>query len=123
MKFKGIEVTGKFELRQFDDYFEIYQNGNKIYVESNKGFWAIREFDENGKENYYENRYGFINDNRPKKTHKVFRLWKFLEEKTMSSKSIAVSILMGWPIESEGKTEKEAHSILHDNWLVEEEVE
>ena len=56
------------------------------------------------------------------KTHKVFRLWKFLEDENFTSKNKAQAILHGRYLESEGKTKFATQTILDDNWLVEEEI-
>ena len=57
------------------------------------------------------------------KTHKVFRLWKFLEDENFTSKEKTISILSDWPLESEGKTKEEMPNYtLNDDWLVEEEI-
>jgi len=125
MKFKGIEVTGKFGVREYDGYFEIWQNDKKIYWESTNGddYWAKREYDNKGIEIYFENSNGDIIDERHKtKTKKVFRLYKFLEDKGLTSGRKSESILLGWPQESEGKTQEEVNFSLHYNWLVEEEI-
>ena len=124
MKFKGIEIKGSFEVREEHSYFEICQNGNMIYFETTNGdnYWAKREFDNKGKEIYYENSNGKIVDKRPK-TRKVFRLYKFLEDEFLTSKEKADLVFSGWAQELEGKTYKEAsYKLLHDNWLVEEEI-
>ena len=68
MKFKGIELKGEFELKCYDDCFEIYQYGNKVYYEDSDDFWYKREYDNNGNEVYYENSDGVIHDNRKKVT-------------------------------------------------------
>ena len=57
-----------------------------------------------------------------RKTHKVFRLWKFLEDENFTSKDKAHAILHGQYLESEGKTKFATQSILDDNWLVEEGI-
>ena len=58
-----------------------------------------------------------------RKTHKVFRLYKFLEDEFLTSKEKADLVFSGWAQELEGKTYKEAsYKLLHDNWLVEEEI-
>jgi len=56
------------------------------------------------------------------KTHKVFRLWKYLEDENFTSKNKAQAILHGRYLESEGKTKFATQTILDDNWLVEEEI-
>jgi len=56
------------------------------------------------------------------KTHKVFRLWKYLESGHATSEYKARAILNGWVQECEGKTQKEADYYLFTNWLVEEEI-
>ena len=62
---------------------------------------------------------------KPITTHKVFRVWKFLECDTLTSKQKATSILQRWPQESDGKTLEEMHHMfmsLHVSkaWFVEE---
>ena len=146
MKFKGIEVTGNFEVREGFFCFEIWQNGKRIYIERTDGdnYWVKYKYDENGNCNYYEDRDGYwwkkefdekgcviyyensngkIVDNRPKtKTKKVFRLWKYLEDADVSSRAQAVNVLHGWPQYCEGKTEKELTGyFISPDWLVEEE--
>jgi len=47
--------------------FEIKDsNGNCIYSEDLMGYWIKREYDTNGKEVYFENSHGTIENNRPK---------------------------------------------------------
>ncbi len=41
-------------------------NGNFIYIENSSGYWFKREFNQNNKEIYYEDSFGFIDDNKPK---------------------------------------------------------
>ena len=41
-------------------------NGNLVYFESSGGYWEKRECNSKGKEIYYENSNGVIEDNRPK---------------------------------------------------------
>jgi len=124
MKFKGIEIKGNFEVREEPSYFDIFQNGNVIYWERTDGvdYWCKSEYDKQGIEIYYENSNGCITDKRPK-TKKVFRLYKFLEDEFLTSKEKADLVFSGWAQELEGKTYKEAsYKLLHDNWLVEEEI-
>ena len=94
MKFKGIEVKGAFKVKEYINFFELWQNDDMIYLESTDGedYWAKREFDENGmvnyfrdsdgywwrreydnqgKERYYENNMGVIRDHRPKQTKEL----------------------------------------------------
>jgi len=92
MKFKGIEIKGTFEVREYGKYFEIWQNGKNIYLEITDGFWLKyeyndkgkvkhfrdsdgywwkREYDNQGKERYYENNMGVIRDHRPKQTKEL----------------------------------------------------
>ena len=56
--------------------------------------------------------------------HEVFRVWKFLEDDTLTSKQKANSLILGWPQELDGKTKEEAHLIVlvdpTDCWFVEE---
>ena len=58
--------------------------------------------------------------------HEVFRVWKFLEYDTMTSKQKANSLLQGWPLKLEGKTKEEIYPMVAmnpiDDWFVEEEV-
>ena len=65
----------------------------------------------------------FLEDFTPlPKTHKVFRLYKFLEDKNFTSKDKARALLSDWPLESEGKTKEEMPNYtLNDDWLVEED--
>ena len=122
MKFKGIEVKGTFEVREETRHFEIWKDDKMIYFEGTDGFdfWVKREYDDNGNVTYYENSDGYIDDKRPK-THKVFRLWKYLEDGLISSEDKARAILKGWPQKYEGRTREEMRFI-HPNWLVEEEI-
>ena len=60
---------------------------------------------------------------KPITTHKVFRVWKFLECDTLTSKQKATSILQRWPQKSDGKTIEELYNVLSNDWLVEEEVD
>jgi len=57
----------------------------------------------------------------------VFRVWKFLEYDTMTSKQKANSLLQGWPLKLEGKTKEEIYPMVAmnpiDDWFVEEEEE
>jgi hypothetical protein len=60
--------------------------------------------------------------------HKVFRVWKFLEDDTLTSKQKATSILQRWPQESDGKKLEELYNVfkarpLDKAWFVEEEVD
>jgi len=55
--------------------------------------------------------------------HEVFRVWKFLEDDTLTSKQKATSILQRWPQESDGKTKEELYNVLSNDWFVEEEVD
>ena len=146
MKFKGIEIKGNFEVREKIGFFEVWQNGNMIYWENTNGgiYWLKREFDDKGRFNYfrdsdgywwrrefdekgcviyYEKSNGKIVDHRPK-TKMVFRLWKFLEDKDLTSEDKARTILNGWVQECEGKTQEEGIELNRGfslNWLVEEE--
>ena len=147
MKFEGTEIKGTFEVREENWYFEVWQNGNMIYIErtdgdnywgkheyadnnmadyfiDSYGCWWKREFDDKGNVIYYENDEGVIIDERPKpKTKKVFRLWKYLEDGLMSSEDKALNILNGWPRECDGLTQEEGIALgrgFHPNWLVEE---
>ena len=59
------------------------------------------------------------------KTHKVFRLWKYLEDEDLTSEQKLVAIKSGWTERWEGKTAEEIFvlgCIVHYNWLVEEEI-
>ena len=59
------------------------------------------------------------------KTHKVFRLWKYLEDGLISSKVKAINIRNGWPLELEGKTQEEIGELGYEfshNGIVEEEI-
>ena len=42
------------------------KNGNQIYFENSKGFWAKWEYDSQGNKIYFENSDGEIIDRRPK---------------------------------------------------------
>ena len=69
----------------------------------------------------------FLETFKPITTHKVFRVWKFLEDDAMTSKQKAICILQEWPQKSDGKTLEEMHHMfmsLHVSkvWFVEEEV-
>ena len=123
MKFEGTEIKGTFEVREEIFYFGVWQGGNLIYRQFKDGFWAKYEYDDNGKEIYYENSNGKIVDNRPKTT-KVFRLWKYLSnEETLSELKIA-TIKIGWPQECEGLTQEEMRNLgylIDYSWFVEEE--
>ena len=55
--------------------------------------------------------------------HEVFRVWKFLEDDTLTSKQKATSILQRWPQEFDGKTKEELYNVLSNDWFVEEEVD
>ena len=61
------------------------------------------------------------------KTPEVFRVWKFLEYDTMTSKQKANSLLQAWPLKLEGKTKEEIYPMVAmnpiDDWFVEEEEE
>ena len=64
---------------------------------------------------------------KPITTHKVFRVWKFLEDDTLTYKQKENSLIQRWPQESDGKTLEEMHHMfisLHVSkaWFVEEEV-
>ena len=59
---------------------------------------------------------------KPITTHEVFRVWKFLECDTLTSKQKATSILQRWPQESDGKTLEELYNVLSNDWFVEEEI-
>jgi len=65
----------------------------------------------------------FIEMYKPITTHKVFRVWKFLEDDTLTSKQKATSILQRWPQESDGKKLEELYNVLSKAWFVEEEVD
>jgi len=54
--------------------------------------------------------------------HEVFRVWKFLEDDTLTSKQKATSILHRWPQEADGKKKEELYNVLNKDWFVEEEV-
>ena len=64
----------------------------------------------------------FLETFKPITTHKVFRVWKFLECDTLTSKQKATSILQRWPQESDGKTKEELYNVLSNDWFVEEEI-
>ena len=82
-------------------------------------------------------KYRFVNgcskDNFPKiykpiTTHKVFRVWKFLEDDTLTYKQKENSLIQRWPQESDGKTLEEMRHMfmsLHvsNDWFVEEQVD
>ena len=53
----------------------------------------------------------------------MFRVWKFLEDDTLTSKQKATSILQRWPQESDGKKLEELYNVLSKAWFVEEEVD
>ena len=55
--------------------------------------------------------------------HEVFRVWKFLEDDTLTSKQKATSILQRWPQKIDGKTKEELYNVLSNDWFVEEEVD
>ena len=59
-----------------------------------------------------------------RKTHEVFRLWKFLESNELTSKDKAEAVWNGYPQKLEGKTQEEMKDEydLNDAWLVEEEI-
>ena len=65
----------------------------------------------------------FLEMYKPITTHKVFRVWKFLEDDTMTNKQKAICILQEWPQESDGKTLEELYNVLSNDWFVEEEVD
>jgi len=70
----------------------------------------------------------FIETYKPITTHKVFRVWKLLEDDTMTNKQKAICILQEWPQKSDGKTLEEMHHMfisLHVSkaWFVEEQVD
>jgi len=124
MKFKGIEVKGTFEVREETRHFEIWKDDKMIYFEGTDGFdfWVKREYDDNGNVTYYENSNGKITDNRPK-TKKVFRLWKYLEDESVTLKHKANTIINGCILKFEGKTQEEMINYdLRYVWLVEEEI-
>ena len=57
--------------------------------------------------------------------HEVFRVWKFLEDDTLTSKQKATSILQRWPQKSDGKTLEEMRHMfislyVSKAWFVEE---
>lgn len=69
---------------------------------------------------------------KPKRTKKVFRMWKFISCTNTKDKQhcqlVAEAFNLGWPQKCEGKTLKELASedstsyyLISDNWLVEEE--
>ena len=60
---------------------------------------------------------------KPITTHKVFRVWKFLEDDTLTSKQKATSILHRWPQEADGKKLEELYNVLGNDWFVEEQVD
>ena len=66
----------------------------------------------------------FLEMYKPITTPKVFRVWKFLEYDTMTSKQKANSLLQGWPLKLEGKTKEEIYPMVAmnpiDDWFVEE---
>ena len=68
---------------------------------------------------------------KPRKTKKVFRMWKYIScTNTMDEhycRLVAQAFQLGWPQKCEGKTLKElanrkdtSHLFISDNWLVEE---
>ena len=70
----------------------------------------------------------FLEMYKPITTHKVFRVWKFLEDDTLTSKQKATSILQRWPQESDGKKLEELYNVfkarpLDKAWFVEEQVD
>lgn len=72
-----------------------------------------------------------VKTQKPKRTKKVFRMWKFIAcTNTMDQQHCKIkadAFQLGWPQKCEGKTLKElakgetAHFIIADDWLVEEE--
>jgi len=144
MKFLGIEIEGNFEVKDYPDYFELWQNGKEVYLQKENGYWCRSfydekgneifwrssketwksyEYDEEGNEIYYEDCYGNVRDSRPKpKTKKVFRLWKYLENKESSMELKIMSVFLGWPQECEGKTKEEVSYSLSPSWMVEEKI-
>jgi len=70
----------------------------------------------------------FIETYKPITTHKVFRVWKLLEDDTMTNKQKAICILQEWPQKSDGRTIEELYNVgtippLSNDWFVEEEVD
>ena len=60
--------------------------------------------------------------------HEVFRVWKFLEDDTLTYKQKENSLIQRWPQESDGKTLEEMRHMfmsLHvsNDWFVEEQVD
>ena len=65
---------------------------------------------------------------KPITTHKVFRVWKLLEDDTMTNKQKAICILQEWPQKSDGRTIEELYNVgtippLSNDWFVEEQVD
>ena len=70
----------------------------------------------------------FIETYKPITTHKVFRVWKLLEDDTMTNKQKAICILQEWPQKSDGRTIEELYNVgtippLSNDWFVEEQVD
>ena len=70
----------------------------------------------------------FLETFKPITTHKVFRVWKLLEDDTMTNKQKAICILQEWPQKSDGRTIEELYNVgtippLSNDWFVEEEVD
>ena len=70
----------------------------------------------------------FLEMYKPITTHKVFRVWKLLEDDTMTNKQKAICILQEWPQKSDGRTIEELYNVgtippLSNDWFVEEEVD
>ena len=55
--------------------------------------------------------------------HEVFRVWKFLEDDTLTYKQKENSLNQRWPQESDGKKLEELYNVLSKAWFVEEEVD
>ena len=55
--------------------------------------------------------------------HEVFRVWKFLEDDTLTYKQKENSLNQRWPQESDGKKLEELYNVLSKVWFVEEEVD
>jgi hypothetical protein len=94
----------------------VYEEGGVLYKLSKNGFISGCSAE------------AFIEMYKPITTHKVFRVWKFLEDDTLTSKQKETWILQGWPQKSDGKTLEEMHHMfmnLHVSkaWFVEEEVD
>jgi len=65
---------------------------------------------------------------KPITTHEVFRVWKFLEDDTLTYEQKENSLIQIWPQEADGKTLEEMRHMfislyVKKDWFVEEEVD